>query len=94
MGNFPKNWATSMKKDAPTPVHAWLVMMKAMQAITRYALANLEDTGLSTNPVLGTTLHEYFTWATTTTMARYHASADDVPDGMSIPKWSWCGLES
>src|SRR3989440_1239793 len=35
-----------MKKDAPTPVHAWLVMMKAMQAITRYALANLEETGL------------------------------------------------
>src|SRR2546423_2800036 len=36
-----------MKKDAPTPVHAWLVMMKAMQAITRYALANLEETGLA-----------------------------------------------
>jgi MarR family transcriptional regulator, 2-MHQ and catechol-resistance regulon repressor len=35
-----------MKKDTSTPVHAWLVMMKAMQAITRYALANLEETGL------------------------------------------------
>src|SRR6476661_5060163 len=37
---------TSMKKDTSAPVHAWLVMMKAMQAITRYALANLEETGL------------------------------------------------
>src|SRR6202051_40367 len=35
-----------MKKDTPAPVHTWLVMMKAMQAITRYALANLEETGL------------------------------------------------
>ena len=35
-----------MKKDAPTPVHAWLVMIKAMQAITRYALADLEKSGL------------------------------------------------
>src|SRR5271167_2760088 len=35
-----------MKKDAPTPVHAWLVMIKAMQAITRYALAGLEKSGL------------------------------------------------
>ena len=35
-----------MKKDTPASVHAWLVMMKAMQAITRYALANLEETGL------------------------------------------------
>lgn len=35
-----------MKKDAPTPVHAWLVMMKAVQAISRYGLADLEESGL------------------------------------------------
>jgi hemoglobin len=39
-------------------------------------------------------LHDYFTWATTTTMARYHDSADDVPDGLRIPRWSWDGLVS
>ena len=22
---------------------------------------------------------------------RYHASADDVPDGLEIPRWSWSG---
>src|ERR1700750_749864 len=49
-----------MKKDPPTPVHAWLVMMKAMQAITRYALANLEETGLwlSDFAVLEALLHK------------------------------------
>ena len=39
-------------------------------------------------------LHNYFAWATTTTMARYHQSADDVPDGLGIPHWSWDGLVS
>src|SRR5678816_4232224 len=39
-------------------------------------------------------LHDYFAWATTTTMSRYHDSADDVPDGLHIPKWSWDGLAS
>ena len=23
---------------------------------------------------------------------RYHRSADDVPDGLTIPRWSWDGL--
>jgi len=39
-------------------------------------------------------LHDYFAWATTTTMSRYHDSAEDVPDGLHIPKWSWNGLVS
>src|SRR5882762_6416996 len=49
-----------MKKDAPTAVHAWLVLMKAMQAITRYALANLEESGLGVSDfaVLEALLHK------------------------------------
>src|SRR5947207_739922 len=49
-----------MKKDAPTPVHAWLVMMKAMQAITRYVLADLEKSGLGVSDfaVLEVLLHK------------------------------------
>jgi len=49
-----------MKKDAPEPVHVWLVMMKAMQAITRYGLANLEETGLGLSDfaVLEVLLHK------------------------------------
>jgi len=52
----------------------------------------LADTGLATDERLGHVLHDYFAWATTTTMARYHRSADDVPDGLAIPRWSWDGL--
>src|SRR6266550_4578113 len=49
-----------MKQDAPTPVHAWLVMIKAMQAITRYALAGLEKSGLGDSDfrVLEVLLHK------------------------------------
>jgi len=53
----------------------------------------LADTGLATDERLGHVLHDYFAWATTTTMARYHRSADDVPDGLAIPHWSWDGLQ-
>jgi hemoglobin len=51
----------------------------------------LDDVGL-TDERLRQVLHDYFAWATTTTMARYHDSADDVPDGLTIPRWSWNGL--
>ena len=53
----------------------------------------LADAGLVTDERLGHVLHDYFAWATTTTMARYHRSADDVPDGLAIPRWSWDGLQ-
>ena len=53
----------------------------------------LVDVGLSADEPLRRALHDYFAWATTTTMARYHESADDVPEGLSIPHWSWDGLE-
>ena len=52
----------------------------------------LQDVGLTAGPVRQV-LHDYFAWATTTTMARYHESADDVPEGLSIPRWSWSGLQ-
>lgn len=52
----------------------------------------LEDTGLAGNEDLRRALHDYFSWSTTTTMAKYHKSKDDVPDGLDIPKWSWGGL--
>lgn len=52
----------------------------------------LEDTGLTAEP-LASVLHDYFAWATTTSMAWYHRSPDDVPEGLTIPKWSWDGLQ-
>jgi hemoglobin len=52
----------------------------------------MDDVGLPAGP-LRQVLHDYFAWATTTTMYRYHESADDVPDGLTIPRWSWNGLQ-
>lgn len=52
----------------------------------------LGDVGLAAGP-LRQVLHDYFAWATTTTMSRYHESEDDVPEGLSIPRWSWDGLQ-
>jgi len=51
----------------------------------------LTDAGFTEEP-LRQVLHDYFAWATTTTMYRYHRSADDVPDGLTIPRWGWDGL--
>jgi hemoglobin len=53
----------------------------------------LEATGLTGQP-LRQVLHDYFAWATTTTMARYHHAADDVPEDLTIPRWSWDGLQA
>lgn len=60
------------------------------RAIACFDLA-LDDVGIA-GP-LRQVLHDYFAWATTTTMARYHASAADVPEGLAIPHWSWDGLQ-
>ena len=53
----------------------------------------LTDAGLADDPRLRQVLHDYFAWATTGSMARYPDSADEVPDGLRIPRWSWDGLE-
>ena len=53
----------------------------------------LQDVGLTAVEPLRQVLHDYFAWATTTIMSRYHESADDVPEGLSIPRWSWDGLQ-
>ncbi len=50
----------------------------------------LDDVG-PTDPVRQV-LHDYFAWATTTSLARYHGAQEKVPDGMGIPRWSWTGI--
>ncbi len=53
----------------------------------------MTDGGLIEDGPLRQVLHDYFAWATTTTMSRYHDSADDVPKALRIPQWSWDGLQ-
>ncbi|MDR6438563.1 hemoglobin [Paenarthrobacter nicotinovorans] len=60
------------------------------RAITCFDRA-LTDVGVVDDP-LRTVLHDYFAWATNNSMARYERSSDDVPAGLSLPKWSWDGL--
>lgn len=54
------DWVAPMKKDSPTAMHVWLVMMKAMHAITRYGLEDLEESGLGLSDfaVLEVLLHK------------------------------------
>jgi hemoglobin len=52
----------------------------------------LADAGLANDERLRAVLHDYFAWATKTSMSRYSDSADEVPGGLHIPKWSWHGL--
>jgi hemoglobin len=51
----------------------------------------LEDVGIAGDAAVRDALHAYFSWATTTVMAEYDESADDVPDGLRIRHWSWDG---
>ena len=45
----------------------------------------LVDVGFASDDRLRRVLHDYFAWTTLNTMARYHRSAEDVPDGLHIP---------
>jgi MarR family transcriptional regulator, 2-MHQ and catechol-resistance regulon repressor len=49
-----------MAQGIQEPAHVWLVMMKAMRALARYALADIEETGLGLSDfgVLEALLHK------------------------------------
>ena len=49
-----------MQQSIQRPEHVWLIMMKAMRALTRYAAAGIEETGLGLSDfaVLEVLLHK------------------------------------
>lgn len=51
------------------------------------------DAGIA-DPELRRVLHDYFAWATTTTMAAYPNRTDVVPDDLRLPRWSWDGRQN
>ena len=51
----------------------------------------LDDAGLPDDARLRQVLTDYFAWGIGY-MGQYHDTADDVPDGLSLPRWSWDGL--
>ena len=50
----------------------------------------VDDAELSADPMLRQALIDYFAWAIGY-MATYPGSPDDVPGGLSVPRWSWNG---
>jgi hemoglobin len=51
----------------------------------------LADAGLDGDDRLRDVLHDYFAWATTTSMAGFPDGPDEVPDDLPVPHWSWDG---
>lgn len=54
----------------------------------------LDDAGLASDERLRGVLHDYFAWATMHSMAAYEETADDAPEGLPLPRWSWDGLQT
>jgi hemoglobin len=50
----------------------------------------LDDAGFPDDPRLRSTLKAYFRWATEA-MSAHPDSADEVPSGLSLARWSWDG---
>ena len=50
----------------------------------------LDDAGIPGDPRLRSTLKAYFRWATEA-MAAHPRSAEDVPAGLRLARWSWDG---
>ena len=53
-------------------------------------LQALDDAGLPDFPRLRSTLKDYFRWATER-MSGHPTSADQVPEGLALARWSWNG---
>ncbi|NEA32492.1 group II truncated hemoglobin [Streptomyces sp. SID13031] len=62
------------------------------RAITCFDQA-LTDIGLTADNRVRPVLHDYFAWSTTVSMARYHGPNDQVPTDLTVPRWSWDGLQ-
>lgn len=61
-----------------------------VNAVDCFAAA-LGDVGLDADPRLAAALLADFTWATWGSMYAFHGSADAMPEGAAIPRWSWDG---
>lgn len=51
----------------------------------------MSDVGITEANPVRVVLHDYFAWATPW-VNRFERSAEDVPVGLPLPRWSWDGL--
>ena len=61
------------------------------RAVACFDLA-LTDVGITAEDPVRAVLHDYFAHGTAT-MSSYPRSADDVPEALPVPRWSWDGHE-
>lgn len=51
----------------------------------------IQDAGLGSDPEVAGALHDYWAWATHVPMRSCPNSADDVPAGLPLTRWTWEG---
>lgn len=54
-------------------------------------LAAADDAGLPADPRFRTALGDYMRWAVQDVALSHPRTADDVPEGLPIPRWGWLG---
>jgi hemoglobin len=59
----------------------------------RCFVAALDDAGLPADPELRAALRAYMEWAVQEVM-RYAPAGSVVPVGLSVPRWTWDGLQA
>src|SRR5438128_807943 len=93
LGGPPEFTESLGSESAVTRMHAGNGEHQEMddRAQTCFAQA-LDDAGLPDGPLLRATLKAYFLWATQR-MSGYSVSADHVPEGLALARWSWRGPE-
>jgi len=71
----------------------WLRCTTGMESTMKWIAARLPGfdqalavVGLANAGTFRQVLHDYFAWPTTTAMSSYDQCADDVPNGLSIPR--------
>ena len=91
LGGPPRYSASMGNETSVTMMHSGNGEHVEMDERAQVCFAQaLDDAELPADARLRTTLKAYFGWATAR-MATYPQSADDVPSGLPLGRWSWDG---
>lgn len=88
----PNDYSESMNSEsAVIRMHSGNGEHREMDERAQICFAQaLDNAGIPNDPRLRATLKDYFRWATER-MSAYPESADAVPDGIDLARWSWDG---
>ena len=90
----PQDYTESMGDESHViRIHAGNGEHREMDERAQVCFAQaLDDAAIPDDPRLRDTLKAFFGWATVR-MASYSESADTVPEGLAMARWSWDGPE-